>query len=326
MGSLDAPGPWSRRSRSAVASWPVMQEGWLNETLLAQETQREQAIDSGKRVLVGINRFADQELGGPMPTADDDDQSFVLARVKAFTTFRDDRTGFDLSTERSTPPSADSLRALAGSDKSTEATLSELATLYWPGSEVQFGHRFLPIAVADGARFEDLREAALDSEPRPRALLVRFDTDQKLRASLRPWGGLDDDGRHRRGRDRGVRGRESDHANGRRRPSRPRPTGGRPSRTRADLRCTREGPPRATGAPPRSRPGPRGPRTAHRRAAPGGREPGRGPGIGPPSTRGRPRRRRRLRVTAARFGRSGQRVRNASTRRSGSDPRSRNRP
>ncbi|MEO0481135.1 MAG: methylmalonyl-CoA mutase family protein [Planctomycetota bacterium] len=161
----------------------VMQEGWLNETLLAQETQREQAVDSGKRVLVGINRFADQELGGAIPTAnDEDDQSFILTRVKAFTAFTDGRSGFDLSTERSSPPSASSLRQLAESDQSTAATLSELATLYWPESEVQFGHRFLPIAVADGARFEDLREAALDSEPRPRALLVRFDTDQKLRA------------------------------------------------------------------------------------------------------------------------------------------------
>ncbi|MBK8975881.1 MAG: hypothetical protein IPM29_08130 [Planctomycetes bacterium] len=155
----------------------TMRSGWLADRILGQEQAREKAFRVRRKVLVGVTRFADLELGGPAPRPEPEPEALGQERVRRHLQRmrnRDHAAVHDfLATLRDSGPD---LVAHAVSDRADHATLAEISTARWPAPGVDFEHRFLPLAAGDAHEFEDLRlwaELRRDSgEPVPEVLLL----------------------------------------------------------------------------------------------------------------------------------------------------------
>lgn len=162
----------------------VIEEGWLGETVRAQESMREKQFRTGKRLLVGIHRFVDQELGGVAPEAGVDDeaeQRFGEERIAAFANWSSGRG--EVPNLRASLESGSGLTDAFRAEGVDKLSLAELSTATWPSEDTRFEHRFLPVATGDGSDIEELREVATNVEPRPAALCLTLDQAAGTRRS-----------------------------------------------------------------------------------------------------------------------------------------------
>jgi methylmalonyl-CoA mutase len=161
--------------------------GALAARLEAAESAREQAFRCRRRVLVGISRFADPELGGPAEAeAGDDPGPALLARHEAWRADRDAEPAAALCARiAGLAPERFFDEALA--DAADHASLAELATATWPPEGVVFEHRLAPVASTDGGGFEELRdraELAAEDGAAPRVALLPFGPERSARARV----------------------------------------------------------------------------------------------------------------------------------------------
>lgn len=160
--------------------------GFLAERLQIAEDARERAFRTRHRVLVGISRFADPELGGPADEPGDvEDLGEILLERHASWLAARDASSAEVLLRAISGAAADRFFDHALEDEVDHASLAELATATWPPEGVVFEHRFAPIAVTDGHEFEELRTRAEiareDGTADPVVLLVPFGDPKSAR-------------------------------------------------------------------------------------------------------------------------------------------------
>ncbi len=174
-----------QQTEASGGLFATMRDGSLADRLRAQESLREADVRTRRRVLVGINRFADLALGGPAVGSGDRDPE---PAVEAFVRFRDTRDDGAAAACVAAVRAADPVgRATAAAGPGhAHASLAELATAAWPSAGRDVEHRFVPVATTDGHEFEDLRASALAAEatddPDPEVLLLPLGPVRSARA------------------------------------------------------------------------------------------------------------------------------------------------
>ena len=141
----------------------AMQNGYLADLFGSSERQRNAEHRTRARVVVGINRYADPELGGPVSDEsdlDDRDDSIeqLLAAAAVRRAQRTEKAVDDaLATLRNAP--RDGIVDAAVDAAGAGATVAEIAQATWPPEGTGFRHRCVLVAGTDAWDFELARSA-----------------------------------------------------------------------------------------------------------------------------------------------------------------------